>query len=113
MNTEFRYTAGTEGFISAWNSINKDVGKGEQEIKKIIEAERIDYEIRFIEPFASIAPAYMIFEIVNDTQTNIKWSFQGRMSYPFIILKLFMNFEDLIGKDLSTGLSNLKVILEN
>lgn len=32
---------GTVGFISAWDSQRKDVGKGEQEIMKIVDGERI------------------------------------------------------------------------
>ncbi len=37
MKKTYRGTDGTVGFISAWESNNKDVGKGEQEIKKITE----------------------------------------------------------------------------
>jgi len=32
---DYRGTDGTVGFVSAWESDNDDVGKGEQEIKKI------------------------------------------------------------------------------
>ena len=39
MKKEYRGTDGTVGFISAWNSKIKDVGKGEQEIKKIVDGE--------------------------------------------------------------------------
>ncbi|WP_254500404.1 hypothetical protein, partial [Salmonella enterica] len=35
MKTEFRGTDGTVGFVSAWESAKKDVGKGEQEIKNL------------------------------------------------------------------------------
>lgn len=39
---------GTPGFIYAWDSDIKNVGKGEQEIKSIADGQRIDYEIRFL-----------------------------------------------------------------
>ena len=45
----FSGTDGTVGFVYSWNSQDKNVGVGEQEIKKIIEGERIDFEIRFKE----------------------------------------------------------------
>lgn len=42
---------GTVGFVSGWKSNSSDVGSGEQEITGTTEGERIDYELRFIEPF--------------------------------------------------------------
>src|SRR5687768_1710355 len=38
----FRGTDGTVGFVSAWDG-NSDVGKGEQEIKRITEGKRVDF----------------------------------------------------------------------
>lgn len=112
MKTEFRGTDGTVGFVSAWESKNKDVGKGEQEIKGIEDGERIDYEIRFIEPFASTAAAYMITESVGAEQTKVKWGFKGKMPYPMNLMLVIMDVEKAVGDDLQTGLDNLKKILE-
>jgi len=108
----YRGTDGIVGFVSAWESDNKDVGKGEQEIKKITEGERIDFELRFFEPFESAAPAYMTAESVSENQTKVKWGFSGHMDYPMNIMMLFMDFEKMIGDDLDTGLKNLKSVLE-
>ena len=105
-------TDGTVGFISSWESKNKNVGKGEQEIASITEGERIDFEIRFIEPFRSTSPAYMITERISEDQTVVKWGFQGSMDYPMNIMLLFMNMEEVLGNDLKIGLTNLKAILE-
>jgi hypothetical protein len=111
MTQTFSGTDGTVGFISAWEG-NSNVGKGEQEIKKLQEGERIDYEIRFIKPFESVAPSYMTTEAAGDNQTKVKWGFSGSMPYPMNIMRLFMNIPEMIGKDLQTGLDNLKNILE-
>jgi len=112
MKKTYRGTDGTVGFVSAWESDNKDVGKGEQEIKKITEGERIDFELRFFEPFESTEPAYMTTERVSENQTKVKWGFNGHMDYPMNIMMLFMDFEKMIGDDLDTGLKNLKSVLE-
>lgn len=72
MKKTYRGTDGTVGFVSAWESDNKDVGIGEQEIKKITEGERIDFELRFFEPFESTEPAYMTTESVSENQTKVK-----------------------------------------
>jgi hypothetical protein len=112
MKKEYHGTDGTVGFISAWESESKDVGKGEQEIKKITEGERIDFELRFKEPFESTEPAFMTTESISGEITRVTWGFSGHMKYPMNIMLLFMNMEEMIGTDLETGLTNLKLILE-
>jgi uncharacterized protein YndB with AHSA1/START domain len=112
MKTEFRGTDGTEGFVSSWESENKNVGKGEQEILKIVDGERLDYEIRFIKPFKSTSWAYITTTAVNDNQTRVHWEFNGKMKYPTNLTLLFMNMEKMVGGDLEKGLQNLKSQLE-
>lgn len=112
MKKEFRGTDGTKGFISAWDSENKNVGKGEQEILKIADGERVDYEIRFIKPFKSTSLASMSTVSVTENQTKVKWEFSGKMKYPMNLMLLFMNMEKMVGNDLDKGLQNLKTILE-
>jgi hypothetical protein len=112
MKKEFRGEDGTVGFVSAWESTNKNVGQGEQEIKKIIDEERIDYQLRFIKPFKSISDAYMITEKISDQETSVKWGFHGKMNYPMNLMLLFLKMDEMIGKDFDEGLSNLKGILE-
>lgn len=112
MKKDFKGTDGTVGFISAWDSDNKDVGKGEQEIKGIKDGQRIDYEIRFIKPFESTSSAYMTTESVNGNQTKVKWVFFGNMPYPMNLMQVVMDMDKTIGDDLQTGLNNLKGIME-
>ena len=112
MKQEYRGTDGQAGFVSAWESDKKDVGKGEQTIEGITEGERIDYDLHFIEPFESRSKAYLVTTPVSDSQTKVTWGFTGKMNYPMNLMLLFMNMESMIGDDLTTGLSNLKNILE-
>jgi hypothetical protein len=109
---EYSGTDGTVGFVSAWSSTDKDLGKGEQEIKSIKDGERIDYELRFKEPMQSTEKAYMLFESVDSTHVNVKWGFNGKMKYPMNLMMLCMDFEGMIGKDLQSGLEGLKTIME-
>lgn len=112
MKKTFKGTDGTVGFISAWDSQKDDVGKGEQEIKKIIEGERVEFELRFLEPFESVSPAHMSTESVGANQTKVKWGFRGKTPYPMNLMMAFMDFEKMIADDLDVGLKNLKVLLE-
>lgn len=112
MKKEYSGTDGSVGFVSAWSSERKDVGSGEQEITKIIDGERIDYELRFLEPFESRMPAYMITERINENQTKVRWGVDGKMEYPMNLMMAFMNMDQMVGNDFETGLNNLKNILE-
>jgi hypothetical protein len=112
MKTEFRGTDGTPGFVSAWDSQEKNVGKGEQEILTVTDGEKVDYEIRFFKPFESTSYATMSTVSVGENQTKVSWAFTGKMKYPMNLMLLFMNMEKMIGSDLEKGLKNLKVLLE-
>lgn len=112
MKKTFTGVDGTVGFVSAWESNNKDVGKGEQEIMKIDEGKRIDFELRFIEPFEANDNAFMITEAIDTTATIVKWGFDGKMDYPMNIMLLAMDMEKMLGDDLQEGLNKLKIILE-
>ena len=110
MKKEYRGIDGTVGFVSAWESGNQDVGKGEQEIKKITEGERIDVEIRMREPFQSTDPAYLTTETVAGNQTKVRSGYLGKMNYPTNLMCPFI--AEKIGKEIETGLTNLKAVLE-
>ena len=112
MKKSYHGTDGTVGYVSAWESKIDSVGVGEQEIKKIVEGERVDFELRFIEPFEATEPAFMTTEAVSENQTKVRWGFNGHMNYPTNLMMLFIDFEKMIGDDLQTGLNNLKNVLE-
>jgi hypothetical protein len=112
MKKYFRGTDGNPGFVSGWESTNKKVGKGEQEIKDVTDGEKIDYEIRFIEPFAGIARASMETDSLSPDETRVTWQFDSRMKYPMNLMLLFMNMDKMVGNDLEKGLVNLKQVLE-
>jgi hypothetical protein len=113
LKKEFKGIDGTVGFVYYWESNNKQVGKGEQEIKKIIEGERIDYEIRFIKPFKGKSGSSITTTFISYNSTRVKWIFNGRNNYLMRVVDFLLNLKKVLGKDLATSLSNLKSILEN
>ena|SRR5476651_856177 len=74
----FTGTDGTPGFIASWDSNDKHAGKGEQEILKISDGERIDHEIRFERPFKGVAYSYQATNTIPENQTNVKMGVFGR-----------------------------------
>ena len=112
MKKTYKGEDGKVGFVSAWESKLDDVGKGEQEILKIVGNERIEYELRFIEPFEANDLAYMQLSEISPTETTVTWGFKGEMAFPMNIFLLFMDMEKQLGGDLQKGLDNLKTVLE-
>jgi hypothetical protein len=112
METYYEGIDGTVGFMAGWKSDNPDVGHGEQTILEIIQNERISYELKFIEPFQSISYAHLNLNNTSATSTQVVWTFEGKIPYPFNLMFLFTDFESMIGNDLESGLNNLKLILE-
>jgi uncharacterized protein YndB with AHSA1/START domain len=112
MKKTFTGVDGTVGAISAWNSKDKNLGVGEQEIKKITDGERIEYELRFKVPFEATDMAYITTEAISPNKTKVKWGFKGESPYPMNLMLAIMNMKDVLGKDLQEGLNNLKTVLE-
>ncbi|HWV71203.1 MAG TPA: SRPBCC family protein [Pseudosphingobacterium sp.] len=112
MKKTYRGIDGTPGFVSGWESDNDEVGAGEQEIMKITEDERIDFELRFFQPFEATEPAFMAIQPISESQSKVIWGFSGHMNYPMNLMLLFIDFEEMIGSDLQIGLEKLKDILE-
>jgi len=82
MKKDYRGVDGEIGFISAWESGNENVGKGEQKILKITPESRLDYELRFYDLFKATHDAYLVLGKIGDNETNVKWGVDGKMSYP-------------------------------
>jgi uncharacterized protein YndB with AHSA1/START domain len=68
---EFKGTDGTVGFIYAWSG-NKSAGVGEKEIMNIVEAKRIETEIRFVKPMRVSASVIFETESLSENQTKSK-----------------------------------------
>ena len=109
MKKEYHGTDGTIGFVYAWDG-NDQAGQGEQEIKQIIEGERLDLEIRFIRPFAGVAQTPFTVEALSENQTRVKWGMRGGNPYPLNLMHLII--DKVLGADLEVSLVNLKNILE-
>jgi len=113
-NVKLTYTGtdGTVGFIAAWDSTNKNVGQGEQEIVKIEEGRRVDFALRFVRPFENTAGAYFITEPLSGNQTKVRWVFTGDRNYANRIMHFVLNLKKMLGNDLQTSLNTMKQLLE-
>ncbi|MEO8173383.1 MAG: SRPBCC family protein [Sediminibacterium sp.] len=112
LKKEYIGTDATVGFVYKWDSQLKDVGQGEQQITGLTENEKIDYEIHFFKPFKNVCGSALTLQSVNDTQTNVNFSFYGKRNFPMRIFHFLLNLRKVLQKDLHKSLENLKTVLE-
>ncbi|HVD97632.1 MAG TPA: SRPBCC family protein [Cytophagaceae bacterium] len=109
MKKQFTGEDGTLGFVYAWEG-NDKAGAGEQEIKTIIEGQRVNSEIRFKRPFEGVATTFVTTDSVSATQTKVTWGVAGKQKYPLNLMNLFI--EKGLGDDMSESLGVLKADVE-
>ena len=109
---EYRGTDGTVGFVAAWDSDNRQAGKGEQEIKRI-DDQQIDCEIRFERPFRGVSYTTMTASPAGTNQTNVMWTFKGENKFPLNAVFAIFGLQKALAKDLQLSLENLRNIVEH
>src|SRR5690606_2870996 len=107
MNTTEEGEDGTVGFKYSWDS--KKLGKGAQVITNIVEGERMESDMYFLEFDDKPNPAYISVEEKSPNETLVKWGISGESPYPWNLMNLFVN----MNKEFEKGLNNLKEILES
>jgi hypothetical protein len=110
MKREYRGTDGTTGFLYAWDSTNKNVGAGEQEITGINEGKSIEYALRFFRPMRNTGKSSFLINPKGENITSVDWIFDSPSKFPMSLLSPV--FKRMLGKDLEKSLGNLKTILE-
>lgn len=104
-------TDGTIGFMYAWESEDKSVGKGAQEIISLVDNQQINTEIRFIKPFEGTSHVTMTTDSTGQDETRVTWVMEGKSKYPMNITNLFMG--KMLKNDMQISLQKLKNNLEN
>lgn len=112
-NVKLTYTGtdGTVGFRAAWESADKNVGVGEQEIMSIQEGIGYDAQIRFEKPFKGISTANVTTEAVSSNQTKVTTTFNSKTPFPMNLMVPMI--KKMLQKDMDMNSENLKRVLEN
>jgi hypothetical protein len=102
-------SAGT-GAVMRWAG-NKKVGEGSMTITESRPGEMIRIRLEFLKPFKATNTAEFTFN-PEDGQTTVIWSMTGTNNLFFKAFGLFMNCDDMVGRDFEKGLAQLKSIAE-
>ena len=102
---------GTVGSVYRWEG-NRDAGSGNQTITKIQSTERVETRLNFIKPFKGEADTYVVLA-GSGNGTNVTWGFDTKYSYPMNVMQLFVDMDEMMGKQYDKGLSKLKTLSES
>lgn len=114
-NTKIQFKGaadGTPGAILTFASKNKKTGTGEWEIKNIADGEKVDFELRFLEPFVFTANGSFLTQSVAEQQTKVTWTYNSGMDWPMNFMLLFLDMDKLVGNDIQESLTKVKSNLE-
>lgn len=111
MKKELTGVDGTVGAMQSWESPVEEVGKGSQTISKLEPPYLIETDLKFYTPYESEAKGFIKLAEV-DEGTQVTWGFKSEMPYPFNLMKLWMNMEEMMDADWNNGLNKLKSIAE-
>ena len=99
-----------KGATYAWEG-NNDVGQGSMEITESVPPSKVVLKLDFIKPFAAHNTVGFTLASKGDT-TNVTWAMQGPTPYFAKIIHVFINMDNMVGKDFEAGLANLKAAAE-
>lgn len=90
---------------------NDQVGKGKMSIKDTVENQKVVNDLEFIEPFPSTA--VVTFTLTPDGEnTKVTWGFDAENNFGSKVFGLFVDMDEMLGKDFAHGLDKLKVAAE-
>jgi polyketide cyclase/dehydrase/lipid transport protein len=98
------------GAIYRWIGNNK-VGEGSGTITESRPRELVRIKLEFLKPFKATNTAEFAFQPRGD-QTAVTWSMFGKNNFMMKAFGLFMNCENMVGKEFEKGLAQMKSAVE-
>jgi uncharacterized protein YndB with AHSA1/START domain len=114
MKRSYSGAASGRGAVYGWDG-NKKVGSGRMEIIDASQPSKIVIKLDFFTPFEGHNTAE--FTILPQGQgtnviTHLTWEMYGPAPFMSKVMQVFMDMDNMIGKDFETGLANLKRLTE-
>ena len=102
--------AGGKGAVYEWVG-NMQAGQGRMEITEASHPSRVTIKLDFVKPIEGHNVAAFTL-IPEGRATKVSWTMDGPTPYVGKVIGVFVNMDNMIGKDFETGLANLKSIAE-
>jgi carbon monoxide dehydrogenase subunit G len=110
MQRSFSGAASGKGAVYGWEG-NRNVGSGRMEILDSSAPAKIVIKLDFFKPFEGHNTAEFTMLPQGDA-TRVNWRMHGPAPFISKLMQVFMNIDQMIGKDFEIGLANLKRLTE-
>jgi Polyketide cyclase / dehydrase and lipid transport len=110
MQRSFTGAASGKGAVYGWDG-NKNVGSGRMEILEASAPSKILIKLDFLKPFEAHNTAEFTM-LPQSAGTRLNWVMRGPAPFMSKLMQVFMNLDQMIGKDFEIGLANLKKLAE-
>ena len=97
------------GAVYAWEG-NGKVGAGRMEVLASTPS-AVRIQLDFLRPFEAHNQAEFGLE-PGSSGTKVTWAMTGKSAFPAKVMGLFLDMDEMIGKDFAMGLANLKDLVE-
>jgi uncharacterized protein YndB with AHSA1/START domain len=99
-----------KGSLYSWSG-NDQVGVGNMEIIDSTAPEQVKIRLEFKQPWE--ATNATTFTLVPTTQgSRVTWAMDGENNFAAKAMSMFMNMDEMVGKDFEAGLTNLGAVAE-
>ena len=102
--------ASGQGAVYEWAG-NEHIGKGRMQITEVAPPSKITIALDFFEPFQAHNTAVFTLGAEGDA-TNVTWAMDGANTYLSKLIGVFIDMDQMVGKNFETGLANLKAEAE-
>jgi carbon monoxide dehydrogenase subunit G len=99
-----------KGAIYSWEG-NSKVGKGSMEITESLPSSKVQIKLDFVAPFEGHNLADIVLQ-PEGGGTRVVWSMYGPTPFITKVMGLFLDMDEVIGKDFEDSLTNLKQVVE-
>jgi uncharacterized protein YndB with AHSA1/START domain len=110
MKRSYSGAASGKGAVYGWEG-NNNVGSGRMEILEASAPGKIVIKLDFFTPFEAHNTAEFTMLPQGDA-TSLTWLMHGPASLKSKVMQVFINLDQMIGKDFEIGLANLKNLAE-
>ncbi len=111
MKRTFSGPAVGKGAAYSWDG-NGEVGAGNMEITDATEPSNIKMNLHFLKPFEGNNTVNFSFQQEPDL-TRVVWTMNGPNPFMCKVVQVFINVDDMCGKDFEKGLAKLKALAES
>jgi uncharacterized protein YndB with AHSA1/START domain len=110
MQKTFSGAASGKGAVYEWKGNNK-AGAGRMEILESTAPSKIVIKLDFLKPFEGHNTSEFTMSPRGNT-TEVSWAVYGPSPFMMKIMHVFMNMDQMMGKDFEAGLASLKTLAE-